>query len=479
MQVLRTRNSKRFLAVAAGLCWAACAGGFADKSLAAELRAGFHAVDITPPLNSGQPIYLAGLDSNRVAKEIKDRLYARAVVLESGGTSIALVSVDSIGVQRPTIVSARGKLPDVDYVLVASTHTHCAPDCIGLWGPSQTESGVSPAYMQQLEQGIVDAVRGAAAATVPARASYGTAADQALLGDYRLPEVYDSVLRVVRFDRLSDGKPCGMVVQWNAHGIEPDNPVVTRDFFGATVDELSAAHSCPVVYFSGAVGGLMGTPKPNTFLNEETRKALDIFEFIEMYGQAVAGLADKALAAAKPIELTPLAFSTQEIAIPLDNEGYVGALKIGVLTRPVVEWTGRREVIGDPVSTEQADGALAFVTEVAYLRLGELHIAAIPGELYPELVYGEFQQPVDPGADFPEAPLEKPVMEILPGEKTLLLGLANDEVGYIVPKRQWDVMAPFCYGRDSAQYGERNSVGPETARMLSEALADRVRELSR
>ena len=58
----------------------------------------------------------------------------------------------------------------------------------------------------------------------------------------------------------------------------------------------------------------------------------------------------------------------------------------------------------------------------------------------------------------------------------MLLGLANDEIGYIVPKRQWDVAAPFAYGRRSAQYGEQNSVGPETARLLMEALADRVAE---
>jgi len=61
----------------------------------------------------------------------------------------------------------------------------------------------------------------------------------------------------------------------------------------------------------------------------------------------------------------------------------------------------------------------------------------------------------------------------------LVLGLANDEIGYIVPKRQWDVVPPFAYGRTSAQYGERNSVGPETARMLMEALADRVGEATK
>ena len=46
----------------------------------------------------------------------------------------------------------------------------------------------------------------------------------------------------------------------------------------------------------------------------------------------------------------------------------------------------------------------------------------------------------------------------------------------VIHRSQWDVTPPFAYGRTSAQYGEKNSVGPETARMLMEALADRVSE---
>jgi hypothetical protein len=50
----------------------------------------------------------------------------------------------------------------------------------------------------------------------------------------------------------------------------------------------------------------------------------------------------------------------------------------------------------------------------------------------------------------------------------MIVGLANDELGYIIPKRQWDEKPPFAYGRTSAQYGEINSVGPDTAPILCE-----------
>ena len=62
-----------------------------------------------------------------------------------------------------------------------------------------------------------------------------------------------------------------------------------------------------------------------------------------------------------------------------------------------------------------------------------------------------------------------------PGELHVrLVGLANDELGYIIPKRQWDEKTPFCYGRKEAQYGEANSVGPETAPILCRAFRDLV-----
>jgi hypothetical protein len=451
----------------------------ADSATLADdvLEAGFGVVDITPELSPCRPIWLAGKEMNRAATGVHDPLFARAVVLGNGGRKIALVSVDSIGLPYPSVLRARAELKDFAYVLVASTHSHDSPDVIGIWGPSPAVSGVVPEYVRLVERRIVEAVRKADEGATAARAEYAMAEDESLLGDFRLPEVYDGVLRLLRFTRVADGKTLGLVVQWNSHGVEPaKNALVSRDYMGATVDSLEKRHACRVVLFQGAIGGLMGTPKKLVADAKAGRIPSDSFGFIDACGAAIADLADRALQDARPIKLAPLAVSARPIMIPLANEGYRAATAAGVLTRPVFEWKGTREVRGAQIAPGKVDGEQAMETEVAYLRLGELHVAAIPGELYPELVYGKFQEPADPGADFRDAPLETPVAKILPGPKIMVLGLANDEVGYILPKRQWDVAPPFAYGRTSSQYGEKNSVGPETARMLMEALADRVSE---
>ena len=51
----------------------------------------------------------------------------------------------------------------------------------------------------------------------------------------------------------------------------------------------------------------------------------------------------------------------------------------------------------------------------------------------------------------------------MPGRVKFLVGLANDEVGYIIPKSEWDDAAPWLYGAPERHYGEINSLGPETA----------------
>jgi hypothetical protein len=445
----------------------------APSSQSGEVAVGFGKADITPDLDR-HVVWLAGYGNNRRATGVHDSLWARAVVLREGNDRVALVSVDLVGLQRPAVMQVRERLPGYRYVLVSSTHNHEAPDVIGLWGPSQLESGVDPTYVEFVVERIAEAVRAAERALTPARAEYGTADASELVVDSRLPIVTDPILRAVRFT-TTGGAPLGLLLQFSNHpeSLGAENPLVTADFPHYTIAALEARHGVPVAYFTGAVGGLMSNPAElrtpdGTLLEDGT------FTFAEAYGEAVARAFENALATATPVALSPLTANVVTAYVPLANPGYRQGRAIGVLTRDAFTWTGRSDSAGEPLPDTQVEGDIALATEVAYVRAGELHMAGIPGELYPELVYGEYQSPADPHADFPDASTEPPVMTILPGEKVLIFGLANDEVGYIIPKRQWDDVAPFAYGRDERQYGEVNSVGPEVAPILMEALRKAV-----
>ncbi len=440
-----------------------------------QFEVGFASTEITPEVSdSAPPVWLAGYGIGREATGVHDPLFARAVVFKSGEEKIAMVSVDLVGLQYPQTLAIRARLTDFDYVLIASTHNHEGPDVIGIWGPTRFASGVNPAYLKLVEDRVVEAVELASTRLVRAESSYGTAENEELLSDSRKPEVKDGILRLLSFtppDR-PDATPLGILVQWNCHpeNLGSQNTLVTADFPYAVIDDLEARYGCPVVYLTGAIGGLMSAPEDVLTRPDGTYYREGEFEFAEAYGKAVAKLADEALRFADPIALTPFQISSEQVALPLVNTYYRAARGAGVLDRPAYTWTGDPLQIGEKRGSRDIIGELAVVTEVAYLRLGDLQVAAIPGELYPELIDGRFQEPVEPDVDFPEADLEPTIFDSLPdNEFCLILGLANDEIGYIIPKRQWDNKAPFAYGRDRSQYGEINSVGANVAPILLQA----------
>jgi hypothetical protein len=197
------------------------------------------------------------------------------------------------------------------------------------------------------------------------------------------------------------------------------------------------------------------------------------FEKTERYGELLAEVVDRALKDAQPVRLTPLQARHGQVFLPLDNKLYLLARQLGVLEREAFLWSGDLYK-AEAAKEAKSDKPYCLRTEVAWLRLGDLDIAAIPGEIYPELVLDKVQDPVDPAADFPDAPIEPAIYKQLRGPHRMLIGLAGDEIGYIIPKRQWDEKAPFCYGRKKSQYGEINSLGPNTAPLLCRAFQELV-----
>jgi hypothetical protein len=182
----------------------------------------------------------------------------------------------------------------------------------------------------------------------------------------------------------------------------------------------------------------------------------------------VARAAERAIKDAKPATLTPFEARRTDVYVPVANDLYKIGWRVGVLERTFYVWNGDPHPAA-PKETTDLTKPGAIRTELGYLKLGELEVAVIPGEIYPELVLGKVQDPVDPGADFPDAPVEPSIYGTFKGKHRMLIGLGNDEIGYILPKRQWDAKAPYCYGRKKDQYGEENSVGPEAGPILCQA----------
>lgn len=453
--------------------------------LAQALEAGFSDQDITPDTKAKKPVWLAGYGMGRRATGVHDPLMARIAVLREGDKTIAMVSVDLIGLQYDEVLRIRAKLPELTYVMVASTHNHEGPDVIGIWGRGPFSRGVDDNYIELVVNQVVKGVKEAVAKLQPVSARFGTAEDESLLNDSRQPQVKDGVLRVVRLSSVAaNGSPeknVGLIVQWNCHpeALGSRNTLVTADFVSTTVNELAKTHQCPVVLFSGAIGGLLAPPRGDRIKAADgTVLKEGDYAYSEAYGHEVALLANKAIESAQPLSLAPFAIASQEVYLPVKNVLYRAARVAGVLKRQAYVWTGDHTKRGEPITMEMIEVPSSVPTEVACIQLGEFCLACIPGELYPELVYGKFQLPQDKNADFQGAPLEPTIEGLLQGKKWMMIGLANDEVGYIIPKSQWDAEPPYAYGRQERQYGEINSCGPEAAPILMNTLSLQVKKLA-
>ena len=115
-------------------------------------------------------------------------------------------------------------------------------------------------------------------------------------------------------------------------------------------------------------------------------------------------------------------------------------------------------------------------TEVGAIRIGPALFVSIPGEIYPEIVFGGIEAPE--GREFDIQPMEiPPIQDLIKDQYKFYLGLSNDEIGYIIPKSEWDTGKPYLYNDEKDTYGEENSLGPETGPLIYNALIEVIQDL--
>ena len=439
------------------------------------LRVGFARRMINPDLsNPDRPVYVAGFDQNRVATAIHDDLWAVACVLDDGHTRLAVAALDAIGLFHDDVIAVRRQIApewSIDYAVVCTTHNHSTPDLMGLWGPSITRSGVDPGYRAQVIAATAEAIGDAVGALQPARLALHQIAvpTENLVTDTRLPEVYDPDLRVMHFTAPDSPTTIGTVVSWANHPetVWGDNTEITADFCGYLRDALERGvvqdgqTLAPGLggihlYVNGAIGGLMTTHPRVTvrdpYLDQEFQTPSH--EKARAVGHQLASrILPELTAPDRPAaDHAPISIHARTIELQLDNKGFLLAPVLGLIDRGHVRWSRLR-------------------SEIALITVGEAAIACIPGEIYPEVVNGGIEKA--PGADFGVGPVEvPPLRELMPGRVKFVFGMANDEIGYIIPKSEWDREPPYLYGSPKGVYGEVNSVGPETAPAIHGAFFD-------
>ena len=390
----------------------------------ADLLAGAATRDITPALGE-RPVFLAGFGRNRRATGVESPLSVRALSLRLGEQSAALVTCDLIGLGRPDVdevraaVSARGA--NGRTLIVACTHTHSGPDTLGLWGPDERTSGVDPVYLARVKAAVVEAALEALAFACPARLRAATARLPGQIANLRDPGVVDDELAALQFVK-PDGEVIATLLGLACHPevLDGNSTRLSADYAGHAVRAVEEAAGGTALHLSGALGGMLSPATP-----ERTPAGAAAL------GQAYAGAALAALADAPLTDVTRLDLRRAEVIIPLRNPLLAEARRAGVLRpRP-----------GDEIATT-----------VAYLDLGPAQVACVPGELLPRLGFA--------------------LKAAMPGPCRLIAGLADDEIGYIVPDDEF--AAPADYREPGAHYEESMSVAPDAGSRVMRTLLELI-----
>lgn len=244
--------------------------GLPSWGAADELRAGIARVEITPA--ASMPMYGYANRKCGPSTGTHDPLFAKVLVLESGGTRVALVTADLGSLVSDALRRDVAAKLDIPTLLLAASHTHSAPSFLP-FGSAPATSDQAQAYLTEVEGRIFDAIAEASRAMFPARLGVGKGSLQLgynrllLRDDGRARALFDNLERVpygpvdpeVVLLRVEDanGTPKALLVHYAMHAVVlgPTSCKYSADFPG--VVQATVEQSLPgtqVMFVQGGAG---------------------------------------------------------------------------------------------------------------------------------------------------------------------------------------------------------------------------------
>ncbi len=325
---------------------------------------------------------------------VHDPVSVRALVLRDQDTTVALVSVDLLIIDERLYAAVQQRLrqthPALE-LLLAATHTHSGPGAYGQTFLEKISMGqYDQAVFDELVRRISAAVAEAVSRMEPVTALRMVVTTTQGLVANRMQEdgVVDPELIVVSLEGRAH-RPLALVANFSAHPttLGAGNRQLSADYPGVLVRELERRHPGAVsLFFVGAVG------------DQAPVKHGEQFERAEWLGSQLAQQAGEMDAKALSVSDTALQAAQQAMPLP------PARVRLGKLTLP--SWMGRALV--------DDDATLSLV------RVGPVLLIGVPCDLSAEL-----------GLALKRYARER-------GYQPLIVGFADDYIGYCLPKRLYE-----------------------------------------
>ncbi len=405
--------------------------------------------------------WIAGHGMGHVIEKVHDNITVSAMWIgadDNGG--YIHISADIIGLTNFELNLVRANLKDLMEeskcagVFVSCTHTHAGFDTVGYWGQLyKLQSGKDREYMDLLLKSLEEVAREAYAKRKAGKLFVGTVKVPEAQFCKREPNAMHDVLTRIRF--VPDNGSTEMwFLNYAAHPntLGGDNRECSADYpywLRKTIKDEKRVH---VLYGVGAIGAV----DPGDFCEDKPERTRIQGETL---GKAALGIDNEK---EMPVEISVL---QHKYYSPVDN----GLL---ALMASIKACSSQR------YPCEKGDLGLALLTEMVYIKLGTQQILMLPGEPFPEVVYGGAApaelSATGKGTDINPTPL----IDIVGDKDLLVFCVTNDMTGYCVTPNDYILHKTQPYieqGKDvfdRRHYHETNSLGYLTNETMAENVAD-------
>lgn len=429
---------------------------------------GFDKQIITPKDWQKTQYYLAGFGRGIRATGVLDDIYVRSVFLKDSYSDVGVVLavIDCVGICNKDIneirteVKRRINSSSEIIINVMATHVHASPDTQGLWGKG-IRCGINKNHMKRLKSLSVECIVNSINKAKTGDLYFGKVLTENMILDNRLPFVHDDYLARLRF--VPDDKSAELYIL--NIGCHPEllgdkNTKISADWPAYCGKVIYEATGAEYTFFNGAVGAITSEG-----LGEVYDGILDGEPTMKAYGKKMG---EYALSITDEVSVNVgLSLFNVERILPVVNKTFMLASKL-------------RLIKNDVIKVDALDYKKAVKTEVSLLIIGNIKVMLVPGELFPELAIGGFfsAEESSTGREY-----EYPTIFDMLGEgEKLIFGLANDEIGYIIPDNDFYVSekkpyAPWAIPSDQhgrKHYEETTCSGPFAAEMMREAAAQLI-----
>ncbi len=383
-----------------------------ETRLASSLRAGVSRVVITPPVGA----MLTGFFTRATGSVgVRDPLYATALVVESGGSRVALLGCDLLWVHPSLVAEVRAGVEEATgipgaNVMICCSHTHSGPP--GYIHPNARS--VDNAYVAVLRYLLIGAVAAAARELRPVTLHHGVSACAAAINrrevrpDGRVVLGHnptgprDALARVARLDR-ADGRPLVSIINYACHPVTlgPASMEISSDWVCHMRSVVEGALGGSVLFVQGTCGDV----------NPRLGPAADEGQ-TQIVGLEVAGAVLQASATAQPATSHGVAAATAGLVLPLmEDISAIPDLMSDGDRRAITSFVDQRIPWAAEVVDNPAGGGQAVPIELQALRIGGLRLVGLPMEPFSAI-----------GLALRESP---------PGGMIMPAGYANGCVGYV------------------------------------------------